>query len=163
MDFPFITTGTFSILIAPDPLLCRVLEAPLRQERQRVLYICGNHSRVLSQLDRRCPAFYIRRSFTVFQLLGILEEADEACIVLEHDRSIYDDAPELIPAVACALVDRAELATVVLIAPAFDPVLDMICGWAGRVVYVEDNAKRRPDLERGHAALLPRQTTLEAF
>jgi hypothetical protein len=163
MDFPFITPGTFSIFIAPDPLLCRVLEAPLRQERQRVLYICGNHSRVLSRLDRRCPAFHIRRSFTVFQLLSILEEADETCIVLEHDRSIYDDAPELVPAVACALVDRAEQATVILIAPAFDPVLGTMCGRAGRVVYVEDKAKRRPDRERGHVALLPQQTTLEAF
>ncbi|MGD0950948.1 MAG: hypothetical protein ABR985_00880 [Methanotrichaceae archaeon] len=53
--------------------------------RFKVLYICGNHSSVLSRSDRRFQELDIYRAFTVFQLMTILEEIRQSLIVLEHD------------------------------------------------------------------------------
>jgi hypothetical protein len=40
-------------------------------------------------LDRRFQATEIRRAFTVFQLMTILEEARNSLIVIEHDPLLY--------------------------------------------------------------------------
>ncbi len=50
-----------------------------------VLYISGNYSGILSKLDRRFEALEIRRAFTCFQLMTILEEAHHSIIIVEHD------------------------------------------------------------------------------
>jgi hypothetical protein len=132
-----VPSGTFSILIAPDKLLLAALEKVLPEAGLRVLYICGNYSLLLSRLDRQCSDFHVRRAFTVFQLLSILEEADQALIVVEHDRSLYDDAPDLIGYVALACADRAQVSSVAMLASTFDPVLQTMCGRADRVAYFE--------------------------
>ncbi len=43
-------------------------------QRFKVIYVCGNYSAILSKLDRRFEALEIRRAFTCFQLMTILEE-----------------------------------------------------------------------------------------
>jgi hypothetical protein len=47
----------------------------LNLQRFKVLYIFGNYSSILSRLDRRFQDLEIRRAFTVFQLMTILEKA----------------------------------------------------------------------------------------
>ncbi|MGD0953199.1 MAG: hypothetical protein ABR985_12535 [Methanotrichaceae archaeon] len=61
------------------------LNCNLNLQRFKVLYICGNYSSVLSRLDRRFQDLDIRRAFTVFQLMTILEEARHSLIIIEHD------------------------------------------------------------------------------
>jgi hypothetical protein len=162
-----VRSGTFSICMAPGEALVGVLRAALLRERLRTLYICGNYSRVLSHLDRRYPDFHVRRAFTVFQLLTILEEADESMIIIEHDPSLYDDVPEIVRHVGMALLDRAQHATVLLVSTGFDPVLGALSGWAHRVMYIEcDRSGTHPAARRRAVPvreLPPGQTGLAFF
>jgi hypothetical protein len=60
--------------------------------RFKFLYVCGNHSSILSNLDRRFQDLEIRRAFTDFQLMTILEETRHSLIFIEHDLLLYEDA-----------------------------------------------------------------------
>jgi hypothetical protein len=44
---------------------------------------------ILSRLDRRFQDPKIRRTFTVFQLTTILEEARYSLIIIEHDHRMH--------------------------------------------------------------------------
>ena len=66
-------------------MFAQALKRILDQQRYKVLYICGNHSSILSQLDRRFQNLEIRRTFTVFQAMTFLEEARHSLILIEHD------------------------------------------------------------------------------
>jgi hypothetical protein len=154
-------SGAFSILIAPQDLLLAAIEQSLRRARTGVLYICGNYSRLLDGIDRRCPDFSIRRAFTVFQLLTILEEADGNLIIMEHDASLYDDAPETVRHLALACADRARTAGIVLLAAGFDPALRTLAGQANRVLYIEKPVHARRAASVCVPFLSAGQTTLE--
>ncbi len=142
----FITTpGAFAILIAPPDLLLAAFDLSLRRACTGVLYVCGNYSRLLDGIDRRCPGFSIRRAFTVFQLMTIIEEADEHLIIMEHDASLYDDAPETVRHVARGLADRARTSGILLFASGLDPALRILAGQANRVTYLrKERAPRTP-------------------
>jgi hypothetical protein len=43
---------TFNVLIAPVEMLVDALNSHLELQRYKVLYVCGNYSRILSRLDR---------------------------------------------------------------------------------------------------------------
>jgi len=58
--------------------------------------------RSLSRLDRRFQDLEIRRAFTVFQLMTILEEARHSLIVIEHDPMLYEDAEGMVEYVSQA-------------------------------------------------------------
>ena len=79
MDFELYPTITlrsrsFNALLAPREMFVQALNRHLDLQRFRVLYICGNYSGILSSLDRRFQDMEVRRAFTVFQLMTILEE-----------------------------------------------------------------------------------------
>jgi hypothetical protein len=59
-------------------------------QRYKEIYICGNYSGILSKLDRRFKALEIRRAFTVFQLMTVLEEAGHSIILVGHDPIVQD-------------------------------------------------------------------------
>jgi hypothetical protein len=54
-------------------MFAKSLNHNLNLQRFKILYICGIYSSVLSQLDRKFQDLEIRRAFTVFQLMTILE------------------------------------------------------------------------------------------
>ena len=66
-------------------MFAKALNRNLDLRRIKVLYICGNYFSILSRLDRRFQDLEIRRAFTVFQLMTILEEARHSLVVIEHD------------------------------------------------------------------------------
>ena len=79
MDFeldPTITLreGSFNVLVVPRELLIQALSKNLNLQRYKVLYVSGNCSGILSKLDRRLTELEVRRGFTVFQLMSILED-----------------------------------------------------------------------------------------
>jgi hypothetical protein len=43
-------------------------------------------------LDRKFQAIEIRRAFTLFQLMTVLEEVRHSLILIEHDPMLYKDA-----------------------------------------------------------------------
>jgi protein-arginine kinase len=76
-------------------MFAKTLNRNLNLQRFKVLYICGNYSSVLSRLDRRFQDLEIRRAFTVFQLMTILEEARHSLVIIEHPL-LYEDAQGMV-------------------------------------------------------------------
>jgi len=150
----------FNALVAPVELLVQALDGQLWVQRFKILYICGNYSRILSRLDRRFRELEVRRAFTVFQLMTILEEAHHTLLLIEHDPLLYEDAAEMAEYVSCALKDAAKEAAVLLYSPTVDPILEEIIKGADRVFCFREEMKaQRCGAKPGRRS----QTTLEAF
>ncbi len=169
MDFELYPTITlrsrsFNALLAPREMFIQALNRNLNLQRFRVLYVTGNYSAVLSRLDRRFEALEIRRGFTVFQLMTILEEAHHSIILIEHDPLLYEDAREMTEYVSLALREASKEAAVLLYSPGADPYFEELVKNADRVFYFDEGpraeakvtAKANPRAQRS-------QTTLEAF
>jgi len=56
-----------------------------------MLYISGNHSRVLDHLK---GDFDVKKVFTVYQIFGILEDVSHSVVFIEHDPLIYEGIKE---------------------------------------------------------------------
>ncbi len=169
MDFELYPTialrsRSFNALIAPREMFIQALNRNLNLQRFKVIYICGNYSAILSSLDRRFEALEVRRAFTVFQLMTILEENRHTIVIIEHDPMLYEDAQEMTEYVSQALREVSQEAAVLIYAPGADPYLEELIKNADRVFYFDDGpraearivAKEVPKTQRS-------QTTLEAF
>ncbi len=169
MDFELYPTITlrsrsFNAIIAPREMFIQALNSHLNLQRFKVLYICGNYSGILSSLDRRFDALEVRRAFTVFQAMTILEESCHTIVIIEHDPLLYEDASDMTEYVSKAMREAALDAAVLLYAPGADPYLEELMKNADRVFYFDEGL--RPET-RIAAKASPRaqksQTTLEAF
>jgi hypothetical protein len=87
---------TFNILIAPVEMLVDALNSYLNLQRYKILFISGNYSSILTRLDRNFTSLEVRRAFTSFQLMTILEENHQSFLVIEHDPMLYEDANEIV-------------------------------------------------------------------
>ena len=169
MDFELYPTislksRSFNVLQAPRELFIQALNHNLDLQRYKVLYICGNHSGILSKLDRRFQDLEIRRAFTVFQLMTILEETRHSIILVEHDPLLYEDAAEMTEYVSQALSDAAKEAAVLLYSPGTDTFLEELARNADRVWYFDEGPRASPRLVTKAFPKAERsQTTLEAF
>jgi hypothetical protein len=76
---------SFNVLIDPREHFKTMLNCNLNLNRYKVLFITGNNSGILSRLCRRFAELEIRRGFTTFQLMTILEEAYHSMMIIEHD------------------------------------------------------------------------------
>jgi len=155
---------TFNALLAPAEMLAESLNDRLNLQRFRTLYITGNYSGILSRLDRRFTDLDIRRAFTVFQLMTVLEENHHTLLIVEHDPLLYEDASEMTEYVSKALTEAAKKATVLLYAAASDPYFEELTKNADRVFCFHERpaaaTKRAAQAEQKSPAS---QTTLEAF
>jgi DNA polymerase I len=106
---------TFNVLVAPAEMLIDALNSHLELQRYKILYISGNYSRILSRLNRNFTDLEIRRAFTSFQLMTILEENHHSFLIVEHDPLLYEDAKEMVEYVAQALKQTSREATVLLL------------------------------------------------
>ncbi|MDD1742275.1 MAG: hypothetical protein LUQ47_02970 [Methanotrichaceae archaeon] len=68
-------------------------------------------SGILSRLHRRFTELEIRRVFTTFQLMTILEEANHSLIIIEHDPILYEDLQEMVEYISQAMRQAAHEAT----------------------------------------------------
>jgi DNA polymerase I len=114
---------TFNVLIAPVEMLADALNSNLNLQRHKILFISGNYSRNLTRLDRRLTSLEVRRAFTCFQLMTILEENHHSFLIVEHDPMLYEDAKQMVEYVGQALKQTSREATILLCAPALDPHL----------------------------------------
>jgi hypothetical protein len=57
-----------------------------------VLFVTGTYSGIPERLHRHFTELEIRRGFTTFQFMIILEEAHHSLITVEHDPILYEDA-----------------------------------------------------------------------
>jgi hypothetical protein len=145
-------------------MFIQALNQYLNLQRFRVLYICGNYSGILSSLDRRFEALEIRRAFTVFQHMTILEENHHTILLIEHDPSLYEDAQEMTEYVSQVMREASKEASVLLYAAGDDPYFEELVRNADRVFYFDEGPRAETKIV---AKSIPRtqksQTTLEAF
>jgi len=168
MDFELhsavpLSTRAFHVLVAPVQMLIQALNSRLTLQRFRVLYVCGNYSRILSRLDRRFTALEVRRAFTAFQLMTILEENQHTLLILEHDSLLYEDAAEMAEYVARAMREASNSATVLLYAPAVDPFLEEMIKHADRVFYFDEGPRSPARPSAKNYKKMQAQTTLGTF
>ncbi len=141
-------------------MLIEALNSQLTMQRYKILYICGNYSRILSCLDRNFTELDVRRAFTSFQLMIILEENHHSLLIVEHDPMLYEDAKEMVEYVAQALKQTSKEATVLLYAPALDPSLQKMAELADRVFCFYEGQTRG---QKAEARMPGAQKTLEAY
>jgi DNA polymerase I len=125
--------NTFNVLIAPVEMLVDAINNNINLQRYKVLFISGNYSRILSRLNRNITELDIRRAFTSFQLMTILEENHHSFLIIEHDPLLYEGASEMIEYVAQHLRQTSREATVLVYSPAMDPHLEKMAELADRV------------------------------
>jgi hypothetical protein len=124
---------TLNALVAPVEMLVDALNSHLELQRYKILFICGNYSRILSRLNRNFTELEVRRAFTSFQLMTILEENHHSFLIIEHDPTLYEDATEIVEYVAQSLRQTSREATILLYSPALDPHLEKMTELADRV------------------------------
>jgi len=155
---------TFNVLVAPAEMLVDALNKRLNLQRYKVLFISGNYSRILSRLDRKFTELEIRRAFTSFQLMTILEENHHSFLIVEHDPMLYEDAEEMVEYISQHLRQASREATILLYAPAIDPHLEKMMTLADRTfcfyeipkASVKSRARSEPRIQGA-------QATLEAY
>jgi len=155
---------TFNVLVAPVEMLVDALNSHLNLQRYKVLYIHGNYSRILSRLNRNITELDVRRAFTSFQLMTILEENHHTFLILEHDPLLYEDAAEMVEYVAQHLRQTSREATVIGQRSHFLPHLEKMTPLADRVFCFYEMPKA-PAKSRAKAdPKMPKaQVTLEAY
>jgi DNA polymerase I len=156
--------GTFNVLVAPVEMLVDALNSHLSLQRYKLLLVGGNYSRILSKLDRNFTTLDVRRAFTIFQLMTILDENHHSFLIVEHDPMLYEDAEHMVEYAAQHMRQTSREATVLLYAPALDPHLEIMTELADRVfcfykmpkATAKRQAKVDPKMSRS-------QATLEAY
>ena len=122
---------------------------------------------ILSGLDRRFTDLEVRRAFTVFQMMTVLEDNRHTLMILEHDPLLYEDAEEMVEYVSRAMREAAKSCTVLLYSPASDPFLEKMMNYADRVFCFAEGPRTaaRPSAKSSRKAQTSStgQTTLEVF
>lgn len=156
---------TFNVLVAPVQMLVCALNSHIDLQRYRTLYIPGNYSRILSRLDRNITELEVRRAFTSFQLMTILDENRHSFLIIEHDPMLYQDAGEMVECIAQHLRQTSREATVLLYAPALDPHLQKMADLADRMFcfYEMPGASAKGRGKAKHKMQEGAQRTLEAY
>ncbi|MDD1758241.1 MAG: hypothetical protein LUQ22_05860 [Methanotrichaceae archaeon] len=139
-----------------------MLNRNLNLQRFKVLFVTGNFSGILSRLHRSFTELEIRRGFTSFQLMTILEEAYHSLIIIEHDPILYEDSAEMVGEyVSRAMKQAAYEATVLLYSPGIDLFLEDLAKSADRVFYFEEGPRDTPRLTAKTWLKMKDQKTLE--
>jgi hypothetical protein len=81
------------ILVAPVEVMAGSISSHSELQLYKILFISGNYSRILSRLNRNITELDVRRAFTSFQLITILEENHHSFLIVEHDPLLYEDLP----------------------------------------------------------------------
>ena len=152
------STGTFSLFIASPEDLTRALEAYLKNDTHRILYLCGNYPVILPGLQRFSEKFVVRRALTAFQILTILDEAFQSVLIFEYDRSLFEERTDLLPIIGhrCSEYARKN-AGVILIATCPDMYIRALEPFFNRVFLIRKIVQNdtRTILKRSKQLTLP--------
>ena len=154
---------TFNVLVAPVELMAGSINSHPELQRYKILFISGNHSRILSCLSRNINEGDVRRANTLFQFMTILEENHHSFLIVEHDPLLYEDSQEMVGYLAQALKQTSREATILLYAPALDPHLEKITELADRVFCIYSEPAGAKGRGKAEARMAGEQRTLEAY
>ena len=138
MDFEFhpavsLKPRSFNVLVAPRQTFIDMLNRNPNLQRFKILYVSGNFSGILSQLHRTFTELEVRRGFTTFQIMTILEENHHPFLIVEHNPQLYERARDMAGCIAQAMKQASREATILLYAPALDRHLEAMAEFADRV------------------------------
>jgi DNA polymerase I len=125
--------NTLNVLVAPPELLIEAINSNLNLQRYKVLFISGNYSRILSRLDRNFTELEVRRAFTFFKLMTLLEENHHSLLINKQDPTLCEDASEMVEYAAQSHRQTSREATILLYSPALGPHLQKLTELADRV------------------------------
>jgi DNA polymerase I len=154
---------TFNVLVAPVELMAGAINSHPELQRYKILFISGNYSRILSRLNRDISELDVRRAFTSFQLMTILEENHHSFLIVEHDPLLYEDSQGMVGYLAQALKQTSREATILLYAPALDPHLEKMTELADRVFCIYNEPAEAKGQGKAKARMAGEQRTLEAY
>jgi len=168
MDFEFhpavsLKPRSFNVLVAPRQTFIDMLNRNPNLQRFKILYVSGNFSGILSQLHRTFTELEVRRGFTTFQIMTILEEAHRSLIIIEHDPIIYEDSVEMVEYVSKAMKEASQEATVLLYSPGLDPFMEELAQNSDHIFYFEEGPRDSPRLLAKSSPKIKNQATLETF
>lgn len=133
-----VSQGTFTAFIAPVEDLTQAPGLFLRKEPGHILYLCGNYPVILPDLTRYSDRFVVRRALTAFQILTILDEAYQSFLIIEHDRSLFEERADLLPIIGQRCREYAmKNAGVLLLAPYPDMYIQALEPFFHRIFLVD--------------------------
>lgn len=126
------------LFVAAHETLCEALHVQLSHHRGKTLYLCGNYPTVLPGLVGDQENLRVRRALTAYQILSILEEADESLILFEHDPTLYADNEDLLTLIGELCRQKAaENSSLILFATRGDRWIIRIEPYANRMVFIQ--------------------------
>ena len=127
-----IPAGTLATVIAPADFAIELILDYLEHSNS-LLYICGDYSVILPKFSRMRVNFDVRRAFTSYQLLEILEDAEHEMLFIEH--AGFEGSEGLIEAIFLAMREIARNgSTVILYATRIDSFTDFVARNADRFI-----------------------------
>jgi len=127
-----IPAGTLAAIIAPADFAISLILDYL-ECNSSLLYVCGDYSVILPKFSRMKLSFDVRRAFTSYQLLEILEDADHEVLFIEH--AGFEGPDGLIEAIFLAMREVARNgSTVILYATRIDSFADFVARNADRFI-----------------------------
>ncbi|HDR73779.1 MAG TPA: hypothetical protein ENN85_07705 [Methanoculleus sp.] len=169
IPFAYITErASFTLLIAPLDQILAAATLAFRRNTPPVRYLAGEEVGIFSRLISVHHQATFRHAKDGRHLLALIEEADRACLCIEHDPALFGDGPAFVERFVFACRDRAheEGTTVLLLAMEADPVLLQVFQEADRAYYGTRLYRSKRNTLRGRMVgedLMPGQQTLEAF
>ena len=153
---------SFNVLVSPRQTFIDMLNRNPNLQRFKILYVSGNFSGILSQLHRTFTELEVRRGFTTFQIMTILDENYHPFRVVEHNLPLYERARDMAGHVAHAL-KQASRGGILLYAPALDRHLETMAEYADRVFCFYDVQGALGLKQVRSIPEIAGQTTWEAF
>jgi len=111
-----IHSGVLTAITSPTDFdVERIILDYLNTYRDGLLYVCGNYSLIISRIGRVKHQFDVRRAFTTYQLLQILEETEHEMVFIEHDVTLSEEVRgSLMEALFLAMKDVARKGSIVV-------------------------------------------------
>ena len=125
--------GNFTVLISPPEFAIELILEHLKYNRD-LLFVSGNFSRILPAFSRLNFNFDVRRAFTAYQLIRIIEEAEHSLVFIENT---FEEVKELNEVLFLGMRDvERSGAVVILYSAKMDGFIDFTGRNADRLVIV---------------------------
>ena len=137
--------GTFSLFIGPSHLLSEALNNYLVRQCGCILSLSGNDPEILSRVRTNTGTWNKQTVTEAHQLLTTLEKSTEPLILIEHDRSLYDEDADYIMPIAMMCREKvAKRATVFIFGARLEESVIQFEPYVHKMVYIEELEQQEP-------------------
>ena len=131
--------GTFTIFTGPSHLLSEALNNYLVRQNGSILSLSGNVPVILSRTRTNTTQWNRKTVTHAHQLLTTLEKSTQPLILIEHDRTLFDQDADLIRPIALICRRKvSEKGTVFIFGTRPDGWLNKFEPFAHKMVHIEE-------------------------